>query len=382
MIFYGLLKRLTQKWDVDPEGGLQNALLARQGAIESTEVANALLRLACQIEAHPALREVFTASVPTEALKTLREYPDVQSAFDRFLERYGDRCVGELKLETVSPRENPVDCVPILQGYLRQGVGRVSLAATPDMDPQAELRLRLGGKRFLGVIPKLFLYRWVLRHTKNAVRNRENQRLARTRAYGLVRGLFRSIGRSFQSSGVLDKAEDIFFLDMDEIFAFIEGRSLTIDLRALVGARRKEYDGFLGQPSPPDHFETRGPVYLDLAFEQPSPTQGGTLQGLGACPGVVTGHALVMLEPDPSRVFEGCILVARQTDPGWVSVFPSIKGLVVERGSMLSHSAIVAREMGIPAVVGVPHAASRIETGDTIRLDGRTGRVEIIGGPS
>ena len=86
-----------------------------------------------------------------------------------------------------------------------------------------------------------------------------------------------------------------------------------------------------------------------------------------------------MLErPDPSVRLDGEILVAPQTDPGWVVLFPSVGGLVVERGSMLSHSAIVAREMGIPAVVGVRGATTAIRTGDRVRLDGAKGTVEIL----
>ena len=88
--------------------------------------------------------------------------------------------------------------------------------------------------------------------------------------------------------------------------------------------------------------------------------------------------AAVVLRPDESLELGGEILVTRQTDPAWVMLFPLISGLVVERGSMLSHSAIVAREMGIPAVVGVKGAVDRIKSGDRLRLDGRHGTVEIL----
>jgi pyruvate,water dikinase len=104
----------------------------------------------------------------------------------------------------------------------------------------------------------------------------------------------------------------------------------------------------------------------------------GTLRGLAAYPGLVERPAVVMLEPDPEVPLDGQILVARQTDPGWVILFPSIGGLVVERGSVLSHSAIVAREMGIPAVVGVKGATDVIHTGDRVRLDGGAGTVEVL----
>ena len=87
---------------------------------------------------------------------------------------------------------------------------------------------------------------------------------------------------------------------------------------------------------------------------------------------------MVMPELDPHASLDGAILVAYQTDPGWVILFPAIGGLIVERGSMLSHSAIVAREMGIPAVVGVRGATGAIRTGDVVRLDGGRGTVQVV----
>jgi phosphohistidine swiveling domain-containing protein len=89
-----------------------------------------------------------------------------------------------------------------------------------------------------------------------------------------------------------------------------------------------------------------------------------------------------MREFDPGAQLRGEILVARHTDPGWVLLFPSISGLVVERGSVLSHSAILAREMGIPAIVGVPGATQRIRSGDRLRLDGFRGVIQVLSGTS
>ena len=104
----------------------------------------------------------------------------------------------------------------------------------------------------------------------------------------------------------------------------------------------------------------------------------GALSGLAAYPGLVERPAVVMLQPDTHVCLEGAILVTRQTDPGWVILFPSIAGLIVERGSMLSHSAIVAREMGIPTIVGVRGATHAIGTGDLLRLDAAAGTVQVL----
>ena len=107
-------------------------------------------------------------------------------------------------------------------------------------------------------------------------------------------------------------------------------------------------------------------------------TGGDTRQGTGACPGIVRGRARVVRDPRGVELEAGAILVAERTDPGWIMLFPAAAGLVVERGSLLSHSAIVARELGLPAVVGVPGCTTWLVDGDLVELDGATGVVRRL----
>ena len=155
-------------------------------------------------------------------------------------------------------------------------------------------------------------------------------------------------------------------------------------LRELVALRQREFQGYEQLPAPDDRFETRGPVYHGHAFRRASPTpagQGETRQGLGCCPGVITGPVRVVTTPTTSISERRAVLVAEHTDPGWIMVFPSALGVLVERGSMLSHAAIVARELGIPAVVSVPGLTSWLHDGDWVELDGSTGIVRRIDMP-
>ena len=107
-------------------------------------------------------------------------------------------------------------------------------------------------------------------------------------------------------------------------------------------------------------------------------TGGDERCGTGCCPGVVRGRVCVILDPRGAQVQAGSILVAEHTDPGWIMLFPSAKGLLVERGSLLSHSAIVARELGIPAVVSILGLTSWLRDGDEVELDGARGMVRRI----
>lgn len=386
MIFYGLLKRLTVAWGIDPDGTLQNDLLCGEGNIRSTEVTARLCAIAREIAASPVLKEAFVDCPPREALEQLRTDPAFASpraSFERYLAEFGVRSVEEMKLESVPVRDDPTFCIAMLQNYLRGGLPepgeQTARERTIRSRAEALLEERLRGKRTSLGIPRLTLFRWILAKARAAIRNRENQRFARAEAYDLVRRMVRAIGRNWEERGLLAHREDIFYLELDEIWSFIGGTSTCTDLRGLVALRRREFEEYRSR-TPDDHIETRGEVYVGTPFSTaPAPETGdGTLRGLGCCQGTVEGIVRVVLRPDSGLRLNGEIMVARQTDPGWIVLFPAIGGLIVEKGSMLSHSAIVAREMGIPAVVGVRDATRILCDGDRVRLNGADGTVTIL----
>jgi pyruvate,water dikinase len=102
------------------------------------------------------------------------------------------------------------------------------------------------------------------------------------------------------------------------------------------------------------------------------------LKGTSCCPGIVTGTVKVILSPNDDMSLSDEILVAGKTDPGWVPLYPSARGVLIERGSLLSHTAIVAREMGLPAIVGVPNITKILKTGDVVEMDGSAGTIRIV----
>jgi pyruvate,water dikinase len=210
------------------------------------------------------------------------------------------------------------------------------------------------------------------------VRDRENLRLERTRLFGRVRSLFVELGKRFHERRLLDDPRDVFYLHVDEVLGYVEGTATGTNLRALAALRRREFAAFATQPAPPDRFETRGIVYENdtPSTADPAAEPGGDeRRGVGCCPGRVRGRARVVRDPHGAVLETGDILVAERTDPSWILLFPLAAGLVVERGSLLSHSAIVAREMGIPAVVSLSGATGWIRDGDEVELDGASGAV-------
>ena len=221
----------------------------------------------------------------------------------------------------------------------------------------------------------------MLGQAKRRVRDRENLRLERTRLFGRVRRIFLEIGRRLNELDLLDEARDVFYLEVDEVLAFADGRATTTDLRALASLRKREFHAFADGPAPDDRFETRGPVYHGHDFRRSHPRvaeAGDERKGLGCSPGIVRGPVRVVNDPTKVDPQHGAILVAAHTDPGWIMVFPSALGVLVERGSLLSHAAIVARELGIPAVVSVPGLTRWLKDGNIVEMDGSSGVVRRL----
>lgn len=369
MIFFGLLKRLSENW-LDPGGTLHNDLLAGDGAIESMQPARQVQALALRVRSNTELSAIFKLEA-AETLRQIRTEPGFvgfRADFERYLHLYGDRCMNELKLEETNLRDNPL---PLIHSIAAAAAHPVNLEGNSPVRAKAEARINE-----LAWIRRP-LFRWVLGQARRHVRNRENLRFARSRLFGLLRGILNSLGAQWTQAGKLAQAADIYYLTIGEIWDFVEGTAVTQNLSALVSLRRAEYDAYRQNPSPlPDRFETFGPPYLDAPrdlFARPASDGGNTLQGTGCCSGRVRGTAQVVRSVDGVSDLGGNILVAERTDPGWVFLYPSASAILVERGSPLSHSAIVAREMGKPIIVNIPHLTARIKSGDEIEMDGGKG---------
>jgi pyruvate,water dikinase len=206
-------------------------------------------------------------------------------------------------------------------------------------------------------------------------------RFARTRAYGLVKKIFRSIGRSYHRIGLLAQPDDIFFLAMNEIFSVIRGSAIDLDLKHTVRIRKERYLRQGRSPTPPSRLITRGMntgTFQDAYDLQTKTSEKNdkNLRGIACSPGRVSGRARIVRKPDPDIEINGDILIAEMTDPGWVFLMMRANGLIVERGSVLSHTAIIGRELGIPTIVGVKDATTRISEGSMLHMNGDTGEIQ------
>jgi len=383
MIFHASLKKscTQQLCEGDEARGaeLANALLAGEGGLESTAPTLALLGQAAHLRRQPQLLELFTGPASdAEVLEQALLHAGFSTWLQRWMERFGDRCVDELKLETTPLRERPVFLVSTLRNYLRARPLEPGALGQGERERRAQAELHaervLTGHRAL-------LFRWVLGRTRECVRERENLRFLRTRIFGLVRDVFRAMGGQMVTAGELQGEGDVFYLHLDELFGWVEGTLVGTDLQGLVELRRVEFEGWRQEPAPPERFHTWGPVHRHNRFQgQPQLAaldEDGLLCGTPCYPGLVQGPAAVLFDPGEGARLDGQILVTPRTDPGWVPLFPSVSGLLVERGSALSHSAVVARELGIPAIVGLRGLTQLVQDGQLLKMDGSAGTVDL-----
>ena len=369
MIFYGALRSICEKWLKDQDGTLQNQLLLDCGEIISAEPPRRILAMADIVRKIPDLPALLADPnvPPPEKLRAINAQPDLALAFEKYLEDFGDRCLEELKLESPTVRDDP--------SSLLSSIGAMAMRESPETKPHPEVP-----------IPKIenpiknAIFNFVLRQAKTRVRARENLRFERTRVFGRVRAIVTQLGRRLSADGILETHGDVFYLELGEILSHWDATGSSSDLGAIANLRKSEFHAYEAASPPPDRFTSRGPVsrYEVHSSSTPEETNEPSLKGSGACPGRVKGRVRVVLDPRGALLEPGEILVARQTDPGWVVLFPAAAGLLVERGSLLSHSAIVSRELRLPCIVSLPGITRTLKTGDLVEMDGATGAVTII----
>jgi pyruvate,water dikinase len=373
--YYAWLKRLCEKWGPAGEPSLSNNLLCGEHGVESVAVVHALVRIAEMFQADSDLRALLESKSDAEVWKTVSgggAPPAVQAALDDYLERFGDRASEELKLEKPSYRDDPAALIGLIRNYaaLELTVGKMQ-TQNRFIRCKAEETLEHGLKGSW----RRILFQFVLRNARFAIVSRENMRFRRSRVFGLARRLFRRMGDLWAEKGVIESPPDIFYLTVDEILGFCRGTSVDQDPGCLVAMRKSEYDRFHRLPAP-DRCRTEGIPYL-CGLQEPlaGPSTGNTLKGVGCVSGTVEGTARIVLSPAEQPGGRDTILVAKSTDPGWVFLMVMSRGMVVEKGSLLSHTAIIGRELGIPTIVGVRDATKRIPDGARISLDGGKGEI-------
>ena len=379
MIYFGFLQKSVEKYDLPK--GIHNDLLCGASDIISTEPIKRMTEISKTIVQFPDLENAFLKDTPAQLLELLNHsaYAPVKHQFQDYLNTFGDRTVGELKLETITYKQEPLALIELIQSYIRQGMGKSETEGE-----RLDLKMRKNAEEKIdqslkGKPLKKWLFNYLLKRTRILVSARENLRFERTRGFGKVREMFLAIGNQFFSEGIIEQPRDIFYLTQEEIFDFIKGTSVTPEIAELIAFRKEKYNLYEDRITS-ERIRTFGTVYHGNSFLQDALTTiiDADLQGIGCCPGVVKGKIRVVKDPREVADLNGDILVTASTDPGWVTLFPTASAIIVERGSLLSHSAIVSRELGKPCIVGVTNLLTKVKSGDWVEMDGSTGKIKFL----
>ena len=269
---------------------------------------------------------------------------------DEYINLYGDRCLSELKLETHTYRTHPELLHECVKSKMDSDV--VKLQRGPEITSKNPF----------------------VKRAKQGIMNREVSRMNRSRIFGLSREIFLKIGEYLFDARQIESKEDVFYLHMDELL------DETTDFREIIEQRKRE-----------EKMYENVPTYSRLVFEKEVVNksikrghnnilhQTNELHGIASSCGKITGEILVIDNPDDTIDTTGKILVTKSTDPGWVFLIQNAIGIIAEKGSLLSHTAIISRELHKPAVVNVKDCTKLLKTGDIVELDAFTGVVRKIG---
>ena len=299
--------------------------------------------------------------------------PIAQRGLAEFLSRYGHRAVAEIDIGMPRWSDDPAHLLGVLGNYLRldnpdlapdalflRGVAEAE-AMIGTLVSRARLRGRLRGR----------LVRFALSRARQLAGLREIPKYYLVVVLGAVRRELATIGAELARRGSIKNADDVFFLNLVEVRAALRGQ----EVRDCAAERRQMYQTEMRRRHVPTVLLSDG---TEPEAGLASRVDPSGLAGTPASAGTVSGVARVVLDPVGAHLEPGEILVAPSTDPGWTPLFLTAGGLVMEMGGANSHGAVVAREYGIPAVVGVPNATLRIATGQRITVDGTTGTISLV----
>lgn len=391
MVCYGLLKAIVARALSGADTtATHNDLLKGLSGLKSAEPIDELWRLARQVRNEPGLAALFRDVDAPRILVLLRSQPayaQFNGRFERYLARWGFRCSGELMLTVPSFQECPEDLLEIVRSYAEQ--------------PDSALEARLAKQRaereettraVLAAASKRPLFArlpWptlasvlapMLKATQASIALRERARFKQALLYNRLRRVALEVGRRLSKRGTLGAQDDVFFLTIAELDDLLSGCAMfPEDVGALTRQRREAHARFSAMTPADVLIADEGDYPRTTSVATAPHDHSAGLRGASVCGGVATGPAKVLINVAQTRdLAQGDVLVTRQTDPGWAPAFVAIGALVLERGGMLSHGAILAREYGIPTVVGVAGATARIAHGSVVRVDGDRGEVHCV----
>lgn len=387
MLTHGALGKFLTYAKIDKPQAVQNGLIQGIPNLISNQPLVRLWEINNLIESKEEFRELFQHE-SNKILQNLDRdtYIELNQTINKYLHDWGYRCPGELTFLSDNYIESPVNFIKILKTY------RDSKPENPqrllDLKHAEQVNLLYETKISIRRAYKLRPFKkWTLtltlkvltKLTTFSISCRERVRLKQAQMYYTFKNSCQQIGQYLEKSLVIKNKEDIFYLEYPEINRLISGEEVNSDyIQSIIDLRKISINEANEKP---DNFYSFREDLGKKVFDQDIELEqiDGMYKGLGACSGVIEGKIVVVDDiSNINKIKKGDILVTKQTDPGWICVFPMISGLIVEKGGILSHSAIVAREFGIPAVVGLHKITEKLEDGQKVKVDGDLGVIQCL----
>ncbi|EDY61575.1 phosphoenolpyruvate synthase [Streptomyces sp. SID5470] len=344
----------------------------------TSEMGLALLDVADVIRPHPQVVEFLAGVEDDDFLDELAKVPggtEARDAIEAYLDRYGMRCVGEIDITRPRWSERPGTLVPVILDNVRNfepGAARrrfeqgLQQARKKEQEVLSRLRALPDGER------KADETKGMIDRVRTFIGYREYPKYDIISRYFVYKQALMAEAERLAQAGVLAEKEDVFYLTFEEFHDVV--RTRQIDDR-LVRQRKDAFRAY--QALTPPRVLTSDGEALTGAYRRDD-VPDGALIGLPVSTGTVEGRARVILDMAEADLEAGDILVTTFTDPSWSPLFVAVAGLVTEVGGLMTHGAVIAREYGLPAVVGVEQATRRIRDGQRIRVHGTDGYIEIL----
>ncbi|MCO1602007.1 phosphoenolpyruvate synthase [Desulfosporosinus nitroreducens] len=298
-----------------------------------------------------------------------------KDAIYAFLNKYGMRCAGEIDITKTRWSEKPTTLVPMILSNIKNNEPNAShrkfeqgrrIALEKEQELLNRLRQLPDGEQ------KAKETKRMIDLMRNFIGYREYPKYGMVNRYDLYKKALLKEAEQLVQEGVIHEKEDIYYLTLEELGEVVGTNKLDYQI---VSIRKDEYKLY-EKLTPPRVITSDGEIITGAYKRENLPS--GALVGLPVSSGVIEGRARVILNMEDADLEEGDILVTTFTDPSWTPLFVSIKGLVTEVGGLMTHGAVIAREYGLPAVVGVENATKRIKEGQRIRVHGTEGYIELL----
>jgi pyruvate,water dikinase len=329
------------------------------------------------IESAMPLRDLFMDPLTTEDLfERLRIEEggnDWIMGFHEFLENFGHRGPMEFDLGSSRWSDDPTMIIETIRAGLR----------LPERERLAIRMNRLAEKRDRTINNAISasslwrrpLMRWLAHMVELYMPLREAPKHYAVIVFQRIRQVALELGARLKKRDVIPEIEDIFFLEIAELINLLEETEQSSDIRGRLNERKNLHARFKKETAP-DIFRSDGVPVIEEMDSSGKPVED-TFLGTAVSGGCAAGPVRVLLEPDPSAVEEGDIIVMEYADPGWTPLFPQASAIIMEVGGLMCHAAVVARELGIPAVFGIAHATSTLKNGQHVKVDGTNGIVTL-----